>query len=355
MSLIDDLEPQWRDLCDAAADDVPFCRPEFIRAWLRAFEPDANLLIAAAQRGHNLDGLLPLVQKNGLVCGVPARILQGTANAHSCRFDLVRARGEAGDAAIAGIWELLKKTSGWDMLELPLVPEGGAGERLTELASRDGYPTGLFESDRSAWIALRPGDTGESIPHDAHFRQNLRRRMRKARAAHEVQLDRVTAPDAAALARFYDLERSGWKGKRKTAIADSESTRRFYDELAFAAAGEGYFSLYLLDFDGKAAAGHFGLSYRGKYYSPKVAYDESLANLGPGHLIVQSILDDLLGRQYSEFDFVGPWMDWKAEWARGERRHNYCYIFQPTALGRLLHWMRFRVRPVVRSWYHRLR
>ena len=150
------------------------------------------------------------------------------------------------------------------------------------------------------------------------------------------------------------MEQGGWKGKRQTAIADSEATRRFYGEVARSAAQHGYFSLYLLEFGDQLAAGHFGLSYKGKYYCPKVAYDESLSNLGPGHLIILAILDDILARGFREFDFLGPWMDWKAEWARGGRVHNYCYIFRPGLWGRTLHWARFTARPMLLPVYYKL-
>lgn len=353
--VIEALAAEWRTLCDTSISDLPFYRPEFIKAFVRAFEPRSEIVLMAARSGEELTGLLPLVRKTASFCGAPARILQGAANAHSCRFDLLRQRGHAGERAVSDIWDLAKRMGNWDVMELPLVPDGGSAHEMLALAREDGFLTGLFESDRSAYIPLTPADSGESVPHDSHFRQNLRRRGRKARASAELRLERITSPDAASLAEFYELEQSGWKGQRGTAIADSEATRRFYDELARTAAGQGYFSLYLLRLGDKVAAGHYGLSYRGRYYSPKVAYDESLSQLGPGHLIVQSILDDILGRGFHEFDFVGPWMEWKAEWARGARCHNYCYIFQPSARGKLLHWLRFQVRPVVRSWYHRVR
>ena len=355
VSLIEEHAGSWRALCDASIDDIPFYRPEWIEAYVKAFEsPQATVVLATARSGGRMCALLPLIEKRANFNGVPVRMLQGTGNAHSCRFDLIREAGPAGEQAIPEIWRLLKEQPGWDMIELPLVPEGGSAEALLRLARQDGFLTGKYESDRSAYITLTPEDAGEKIPHDAHFRQNLRRRMRKARAASEVRLECVTDPDVASLTRFYELEGSGWKGQRHTAIADSAATRRFYSEAARAASEHSYFSLYLLEFGNQLAAGHFGLSYKGKYYCPKVAYDETLSNLGPGHLMIQSILDDIIPRRFTEFDFVGPWMEWKAEWARGARQHNYCYIFRPGLMGRTLHWLRFKARPALKPWVQRV-
>lgn len=355
VQLIRDHASAWTALCESAPDDVPFYHPEWVGAWVEAFAPQNELMLAASMEGTQFRALLPLIRKQAPFCGIPARILQGAGNEHSCRFDLIREGGDGGTRGVKEIWESLRRLGDWDVIELPLVPEGGAAEELLLLAARDGFLTGKYESDRSAFISLSPGETAEKVPHDAHFRQNLRRRMRKAQAASTVRLERFQRAAVAELTRFYELERSGWKGAGKTGIADSEVTRRFYDLAAKAMAEHGWLSLYLLEFGDQVAAGHFGVEYRGRYYCPKVAYDETQANLGPGHLIILTILEDLLARGFQEFDFVGPWMEWKGEWARGARQHHYCYIFRPTPLGRLLKWAQFELRPALRPWKARVR
>jgi CelD/BcsL family acetyltransferase involved in cellulose biosynthesis len=121
-----------------------------------------------------------------------------------------------------------------------------------------------------------------------------------------LRLSRIDRADAAALDRFFALERSGWKGAMGTAIACQESTRRFYDEIARAGERFGYFTLYLLEFGNEVVAGHYGLTYKGHYYTPKVAYDEKYSKLGPGHIIVDAVLRECLQRGLHEFDFLGP-------------------------------------------------
>ena len=100
------------------------------------------------------------------------------------------------------------------------------------------------------------------------------------------------------------MESGGWKGKKGTAIASSEGTRKFYTDVARAAEHFGYFSLYFLEFNNSAAAGVFGLTYGGRYYSVKIAYDETEKEYSPGHLLVRAILRDCLELGVSEFDFL---------------------------------------------------
>jgi len=340
--LIERIAAQWLQLCKEATNDEPFYRPEWVGAYLRAFEPRGGLLLVTAHMEERLMGVLPLIEENTLFCGFPVRMLRGAANVHSCRFDLVRASGPDGELAVKAIWETIKKDTTWDVIELPYVPSGGAAEQLLRLASGDGFLTGQTESDETPYIPnlqhsmLRSGHS--------HFQSNVRRRMRKAREQWPVRLNRVVTTDPAALERFYELESSGWKGKSKTAIACSPAIRRFYDAIAKAGAQAGYFSLYLLEFGDTVVAGHFGLAYNGHYYSPKVAYDERFAAYGPGHLIVDAILRDIADRGFQGYDFLGPRMEWKTEWTKDLRGHSFCYVFRPGLFGSILYSARLKVR-----------
>ena len=340
--LRDDLGPlqplaaEWTALCSQSAADSPFVRPEWIAAYLRAFEPRSRVLLATGHEGGRLCAVLPLIQEKARFCGLPVRMLRGAGNVHSCRFDLVRSAGPAGVAGVQMLWHQLRDLPDWDLIELPYVPENGSAEELLQVAGEDGYLTGKYEAYTSPFV--RVGDRSvDTIPTSSHFRRNLNRRKRKAAEKWDVSLRRIDTAEPGELNRFFQLEAGGWKGKEETAITCSDATRRFYEDIARLAAKSGYFSLYLLEFDQTVVAGHFGLYDRDRYYSPKVAYNEAFAEYGPGHLIVDAILRDLRSRNVVEFDFLGPWMDWKAEWTREGRVHSFCYIFRPGLYGRTLY------------------
>jgi CelD/BcsL family acetyltransferase involved in cellulose biosynthesis len=346
---IERLAPQWRSLCMEGPNNEPFYQPEWFAAWLRAFKPPGELLLITAYIEGRLAGVLPLVDHLSFRTGFPVRKLRGAANVHSCRFDLIRGADRDGNPAVSAIWNFLRDLSEWDVIELPDVPEGGAGELLLELARKDGYLTGAWESIRSPYIPLAGVKDASAVPRSGHFRRNLRRRLSKAQAQYRVCLRRSDTADPSALKRFYELEAAGWKGRLGTSIASDVATRRFYDEIACTAARFGYFSLYLLEFDGQAVAAHYGLTWEGRYYSPKVAYDERFAAYGPGHLIVDAILRDCLERRTREFDFLGPSMEWKSEWTGETRKHAHCYVFRRGLAGRVLYTARFRVLTALRN------
>src|ERR1035437_2145616 len=130
---------EWRNLCNASADDQPFYRPEWIAAHIRAFSPNAKVVLFTVSSEGKLLFVLPLLQEWSVFSGVPLRKLRGPVNSHSCRFDAVRHSGSQGDAAVVAAWSYLQNLRGWDLLEMQDVPEGSTISALALAASRNGF------------------------------------------------------------------------------------------------------------------------------------------------------------------------------------------------------------------------
>jgi CelD/BcsL family acetyltransferase involved in cellulose biosynthesis len=351
VEVIDRVAEEWRRLCEDGPNDEPFYRPEWIRAYVRAFEPAKRLVLITARVEGRLAAVLPLIKERRLLSGFPVTMLRSPVNAHSVRFDAVRGAGPEGDAAVAAMWQFLTDRSRWDVLQLSAVPRSGALEGLCQLAGRDGFLTGSGEFMRTPYIPLA------DLPRDqepwrsngsANFRSTMSRGTRKANARGPMRLQRVEAADPGFLQRFYDLERAGWKGTMGSAIACRRDTRQFYDEVAQNAAGLQYLSLYFLELDGQTVAAHFGLTHRERYFMLKVAMDETHKDCAPGHLMINAVVADCVRRGLDEFDFTGPWAEYKGKWTTHVRPYLQFWVFRRTAYGRLLHAVNVRLRGQVR-------
>jgi CelD/BcsL family acetyltransferase involved in cellulose biosynthesis len=176
----------------------------------------------------------------------------------------------------------------------------------------------------------------------------LRRKLRNLAAQGDVRLTRVSEAQSGALERFYQLERSGWKGREGTAIACSPVTRQFYDEIAVEAERFGYLTLYFLELNGRAIAGQFGVTYGGRYFMPKLAHDEQFDQYSPGHLLVDAILRDCAERGVTEYDYLGPDHEWKLRWTNTVRPHTSFFVYRNAAYARALWAARFRVLPAIK-------
>jgi CelD/BcsL family acetyltransferase involved in cellulose biosynthesis len=344
LDVLTQLEPEWRALCEQGQYDQPFHRPELIRAYVEAFAPDGELVIFAARTDERLLGVLPLMQEDAFVAGIPVRKLRTPGNVHTCRYDLVHVP-ELADSVIAAIWRALKVHPGWDMLELCGVPAGSALTRVVHAGRVDGFAAHAVRAATSPYIPLSCGASAfdrtlERL--DTKFRANLRRRMRKLQAKGTVRLVRSDmASDC--LRRFYELEHAGWKGEGGSAILQDTCTFRYYETLAREAERFGYLSIYSLECERKPVAMHYGLTHRGRYFILKTAYDHAVADCSPGQLLTLEVLRDITGRQCVELDFLGLSMDWKRDWAPQLRPHADWAIFRGSR-GALLHLVHARAR-----------
>ena len=223
--------------------------------------------VADRSHGSRLCAVLPLTEESRF-CGLPARVLRGASNVHSCRFDLVTCKERAA-AAIGACGASLKEMNDWDVLEIKDVPAGGAAEQLLALAAADHYLVGQWPTDVTPYVSLRGAAEALQVIPSGEFRRNLRRHMRRAsekwqRRVASRGLGRLRRASAILCTRDERLERPA-----RTAIASRPATQLFYDEIAKSASTLGYFSLYLLHFDGVPVAGHFGLTYQDRYYAPR--------------------------------------------------------------------------------------
>jgi CelD/BcsL family acetyltransferase involved in cellulose biosynthesis len=338
--LIEAIEDEWRELCREGPCNAPFFRPEWIAASIRAFAPQQRLLLITVREHGRLTAVIPLLEEKIVRYGLRFIKLRGAANVqHSCRFDLIYGDCDDVGKIVRTVWSCLRSLPDWHVVEVPIVPQGGAAEGLLNAAQEKGFPIFRFTQRQSPYILLTRDESANDFSRfavNAHFRQNLRRRWRKLEANGPLTLRRLEKGDASALQQFYRLEQSGWKGRKGTAIACSKQLREFYDSVAQSAERFGYLSLYFLEQNDSVIAAQFGLTCNGCYWLLKVGYDENYAEYGPGHLMTWAVLRDCLERGLSQIDFLGQSAKWKSEWASEVRPHDMCYIFRNNLAGRFL-------------------
>ena len=197
------------------ADDQPFYRPEWIRAYVRAFVPCASLVLITARLDGRLSLVLPLVEERGTFSKVPVRKLRSPVNFWAGRFDAVRSRGEEGDGAIRATWEHLRDLAGWDLLQFRDAPEGGTVSQVAAAAQADGFRV-IEQPDKPSPYVPIPADPDllKQMPLNSRLRRELRQVRRQLNGQGVLNFYRVERADGAAIERFFQLEASGWKGRQ---------------------------------------------------------------------------------------------------------------------------------------------
>jgi CelD/BcsL family acetyltransferase involved in cellulose biosynthesis len=135
---------------------------------------------------------------------------------------------------------------------------------------------------------------------------------------------------------FLDVEASGWKRHRGTAILSDSRTAQLYREFARQAAGKGWLRLHLLELDGTPIAGDLGCSFAGGSFLLKTGFDERYARLSPGLLLRAEALRAAIEDGCRSYDFLGGPDDWKLRWTREVRLRTvinaYRGAWRPLAL-----------------------
>ncbi|HEV8335195.1 MAG TPA: GNAT family N-acetyltransferase [Candidatus Polarisedimenticolia bacterium] len=344
-----ELEREWNALVEATTNEF-FHRHEFLRIWMESFAKDARLrILTGRDAAGRLTAALPLMQRYGSLHGLPVRELVATANSHSCRWDLL---AEAGAAAGKLFFDYLGNDGSWDVLKLIDVPEDGQAHHLVRAARRAGFPAASWESQRSPYLDLSPEDGRLPRWGSGQLQSLVRRRRRQLLEQGELRLERLTTEGIReALNEFFEMEGLGWKGRQGTACAQDEDTALFYTRLAEEASRSGHLSFFRLKLDGRTIAFHYGLTYAGAYFLPKLGYDEAFGRFSPGLVLIDSVLQDALARRLRRLDFLGSDDEWKLRWSSGVRRHDWLFVFRDNAVGRLLKKAKFDWLPrVKRLW-----
>jgi CelD/BcsL family acetyltransferase involved in cellulose biosynthesis len=338
--VIERVRERWRTLCGEVASE-PFFDPEWVAAHVRAFEPNSEVILLTASANRRLAAVLPLVRKTGRFAGMTMRTLTGVVNSHSVRVDLLRTPGPAGDEAIESIWSTLRRVAGWHVLELYRFPTGGCCESLLSLAARDGYRTFRRAEPESPLLRMQrdgAGRYGWLGGTNSHFRHELRRfaRLLEAEMGEKPILVRRDDGDPELLASFFDLEAAGWKGREGSAISCRPETRAFYTEIARVARDLACFCLHSLEVKGKMLAAAFSVVTRDCYYPLKIAYDERLQRCGPGHVLINGILEECAGKGIPQLYFGGTTERWKTAWTSGVQPHATGFVFNTGYFPRLI-------------------
>ncbi|MGZ4854800.1 MAG: GNAT family N-acetyltransferase [Candidatus Angelobacter sp.] len=345
--VIQRIAGQWRSLCEETRS-APFHRPEWIQTYLRAFEPDGEVVLLTASAGNSLVAVLPLVRKRCWYAGVPLIKLAGAANVHSVRFELLRKEGAMGKAALRSIWGLLKSTPMWQLLELPVFPQDGACHELMALAGGEGFSTITFLGQDSPILRMQRDGNGRLTwlgGTTRHFRHELRRkgRLLEQEAGDKLKLICRVEPHPETLHKFYEMEAAGWKGVEGSAINCDRVTRSFYDTIAREAASRGYFRLHSLEVNGRMTAAAFSVMTDDCLYPMKITYDESLRYGGPGQLLLNGILQECAEKEIAELFFGGDKDYYKTSWTPETLPHFNGFVFNKHFRAQLVYRLRSKL------------
>lgn len=346
--IIDRISAEWTELCNEGESSGPFSRPEWYLAFVRNFENAIALL--TVRLDGKLRAVLPMIKKRGRLHGIPVRKLQAVYNLNTQRFDLIHGPDQAEKRTIVkAVWDAIRDTPGWDVLETRLVIKDSWLADVLALAESEKYRPGVWQMDSAPFITLpQSADCEEAIGDffkgsRKHLRQELDRRLRRLHEMGEVEFLVTPGFTPELMKRYFALESKGWKGRNGTAAAADPSVERMNEEFAREVAATGSLFVYELKLDRQTIAMSLNIRYENETIHWKTSYDEDFGRFSPGNLLFRELVGDCIRNGSSEIDFLSPAAPYKRFWASGEREHVAFYIFKPGFFGSLLWIWKFRV------------
>jgi hypothetical protein len=182
-----------------------------------------------------------------------------------------------------------------------------------------------------------------------NFRRNLTKAQNRIRRSfsQEPQSEFTTGFDPDRFNAFIELEASGWKGRRGTAIRCEQANLNFYRALTERLAASGWLEWHFLKLQGRPIAGHLAVRLGSKLLLPKIAFDETYAHLSPGNILLLSLLERLFQEgNVQELDLLTD-MSWHANWNSRKRPYYDVQVFPKSLFSLLSGYLPLRTRQLL--------
>lgn len=341
----------WNDLALRAPERLPMHSFAYIDSYLRhQLEPGESWRCLLAYAGSRLVGVLPLVESYHRLLGQAGMQLRTPSNTHMTSVGILTAHGF--ESQVAGLFlSDLKHT----------IPQylGLSFYRLHERTPLLTIPEICFENLRVVRELAGFGTyfqrTSDFATYQAslggNFRRNLRRWQKRLAELHDVQFvcrsgREVSDDDFRA---FLELEASGWKGAKGSAVLSSPRRTDFYWAMMNRLRDAGWLELHLLTTRGKPIAGQFAMRLQRTLVVWKIAYDESYATYGPGNLLFGKTIERAcLNGDIDEINCLTD-MDWHTHWKLSRRPYYDLFLYPRRPLPFLMGILPRKTRAMIKQ------
>lgn len=290
-SAIETILPAWHDLSTRCLEDNVYYGPKYARALLDTVDRGRRVQFATVWDGGRLVALLPTAAARLGRLRLPSvRQAWATPFTFSCMPLIDR------DMAAQAAPLLLDTLAAHGRCEwiLPTVNiEGPTVKAMIRAAEDKGITWDRWAPFQRAAITRKRGfdehiEACVSSKRRRELARNRRRLEELGAVGHEVHgegpgLDR-------AIDAFLDLEQSGWKGKRGTALACNEDTREFALAAFRGERADAICRADMLTLDSRPIAVSLMVIAGGTGFTVKCAFDEAYRNFSAGLLLEMEVI-----------------------------------------------------------------
>ena len=300
------VREEWTALAERAAN--LFATWEWADSWLRVYGEDRPLQVTACRDEQGLlVGLLPLY----LASRRPVRTLRFIGHGPADQLGPICAPEDRADVARALLRLLRERRRDWDLLLADrLAPdEGWAGMLGGREVHREESPTLLIAGRTfDEFLASR----------SRNFREQVRRRDRKLRREHEVELRLSDAARLDAdLDTLFRLHEARWSEGESEALTGARE--RFHRDFARRALERGWLRLWLLEADGEPRAAWYGFRFAQMDWYYQSGRDPEWERQSVGFVLLSHTIRQAFDDGMLEYRLLRGGEDYKGRFASDDR------------------------------------
>jgi CelD/BcsL family acetyltransferase involved in cellulose biosynthesis len=297
------LSAQCAQLAKQALEPNFFYEPAALIAALKYMPPESAMIVVVRHRSDGVTGIFPF-QLERKFRGLPLRSLKSLRHPYCFLCTpLVSALHARGTVQAFLNWAEAKSAPS-SLIELELVADDGPfwAAWAAEVKARSQWQSHMTAQQRALFRPARGSETGVSRKHLKEFGR-LRRRLNDVGDCRFLFWQRGE-PIQPWIDKFLRLEASGWKGRKRTALASEEYSRRYFTDVVTQAAVDNSVQMLAIEIEGVPIAMKCNFLANEGAFAFKIAYDEHYEKYSPGVLLELFNMDHL--REHCEGT---KWMD----------------------------------------------
>jgi|GEM_PF-3548938 len=347
---------EWQQL--ARERDAP---PDLMPGWFeglcstRALHP-ASIWVAWARCDGALSMVWPYQQRRLTRFAVGMRAIESLQNLDCLHAGVLSSLSEP-ETAEAILGALCDHRGTWAMIEFTrVVGDSTLARAFTSAAASLNLATQTTVARGSPYLTLSASWQDYLASRSANFRQNVKRRERRAASAGEFVITRYTTPEE--VDRFFayvaEIEVHTWKHPLGTSMVAQPWELEFLHLQARTFAPRGQWTGHVAFLDGAPIAHYCCLQHQGIVYGVKHSFDQRHERLSAGSILSATLLEHAHRDHQTEVDFLGSDEAHKMIWTDAVRPHVRLRIYGRGMSARLLAFAD-RLRPVLGAHRRRLK
>jgi CelD/BcsL family acetyltransferase involved in cellulose biosynthesis len=305
------LAPAWQDLWEQAPAATPFHAPAWLIPWWREVG-GGELRVIAARRDGRLVGLLPMYLQHEADGGKLLPLGVAISDYLDGLFDQ-----DCGPDVAEAMLRRLADRNDWRCCELhPLRP----GTPLLDARMPLGCTDQVLAFEPCLVVEIPAGARELSDVLPRKIRANLRSFRRRAEQSGEVSFETATTATVSGfLDALFRLHEARWRQRGQPGVLADPAIRRFHRVAAPLLLNAGLLRLHVLRLDDRIIAALYVLRARRVAWIYLIGFDPDLDLISPGTLVFGYSIQQAMGENALEVDFLRGRERYKYFWGARER------------------------------------